>query len=323
MTWERSTVPGMRLRELLEKVREVRVGLASLRGAEIKLASGTQGLRVEGLTALRQALATAGTLPLGGPMKRQRASMLAHPLVEEGRDGAHSTNESFGQLRQFATRMSEELESLDSALTEIVPPAKLGAFAVKLPESNGGIDSMAEDLRAIATALEQPLRRLGCREISVVGVDRGTSWVELLMGPQWVALVTALVGAWGTYRREKLQAEKVVAEIEKIRAETAEVSERTEYTRLLREDYAAVLKAKARRLATEIVDAEIVDDVRRAEADPEAMNAVVLSIQQGAELLGRGVEVVPLALPEGDSSKGGPGQMSGPAKPPELGSGKS
>lgn len=344
-------VGRMRLREIRDAIEASLPFITDLRAEPIELASGTGGYRVLGLQGFVRALDSLHGLPIGDGVKTRIARLKALPVIREGRDGPdapHLRPPAWAEVDKHRAPLLDILPALLSALNAAVPPAPDGAFAVRLPESRGDFGALERQLSVVDDMLGRPVHHLTGEAVEVVGVDRGSTWVEFVLGVLGLPAANLILGAIKQYREDERERRKSLALVEQMQATrdaeraraaaedarrrsedaTAAAEDaraRAEHERAAREaslrksldDLASYLLQKH---AGDVIDAVIVDDASRARVTGETRAIVVHAIEVGAKAFDDGYEVVRLLEPGASPSASSPASLP-TADPRRLGPG--
>lgn len=302
------SIGRMRLREIRDGVRLALDLLGGAKATDVQLASGQPGVRITEIGKVAEGLSILKTLPLGPEIGRRIDAAQKHELLAEVREGLQVLPAPWTELTRRIEQIRDPLGATLSALSAMVPPARPGTFAIRMPESSDGLDTMASDVAILAKAIQQPLLRLGCESFEIVGVDRGSSWIEFLVPAKWIAIVELLRRGWALYRdvrdgvrRSNAESLKSAAELKLLEAQTdaarASAENQREQAGLARTLEALAeqtLRRSREEIAAEIVNAVVVDDESRLRVDNEVRTFVVQAIELGADQLERGADLIPL-----------------------------
>lgn len=316
-------VARMRLRELAQAIGEVLAIVEGVRAAGIKIATGENGLAVSQVGGLLATLDRAMALPLGAPTLGVIGALRKHSIVSAGREGVHASQTEWSSFESQRQAVVAALRTALAVVDAVVPVSAPGLFAIKLPEQQSGFDALAEDVKALSTVFEQPLRRTLNEGLTVVGVDRGSAWIEFQVRTiEALEFLLALYGAIVAFRKKRGEDRRNAAEadtaIERARAEVRQAeaeADGAEARRRRDEAEARVAEIEAQMKAWAAVEelrrqqwladqaANVVKPYRdredlRIQVTPEAENAVRIAIVRGAELGDRGMTLM-RSLPPG------------------------
>ncbi len=278
----------MRLRELFTRARNAMDPLNALSAKTAPMPSGASGVSIVGVPAAREAVRELLQLPLSGTLINDLTLLLHHQVLLHAGDAVLSTNENWSDLNSRTKKVVDSLSSLLDTLKLLVGESPEHLISIRLPQSqDGGLDGLASIVGEFSKALEQPLRRVLKAELRVVGVDRGSSWIEVVASTAAaIKLVRVLVDTWQKYLEHKVKIRQLEASARVLEAEAETVESIARSTRAMEDKW---LRKEAPRVVRVVVNESSVVDGNQD--DEETIGIVVRSIETGAHLLAQGAAV--------------------------------
>lgn len=313
----------MRLRELHDELVLLRATLRLTRRAE----SGG-ALLESSPQAIRDALVRIRELPVGAPIAELATQALKGPLsgwqpramVAPGDASAVDT-----QLAGVANLIDNLLSALASVLHD--PPQ----LAIQLPPGDS-VSDLAQALSWIDDGLVKPTREWVGASVAVVGVDRGSAWIELVVREFATSATIAAsalkpLGLAGmAYKFLKLLLTEVPKLVDKA-AEWDAKFEELRHTRAMNQHEEQLAKANdelrttARRTLAEQLAEVALGPNANTPADPEAVGRLQRAIELLERLFKSGAKADTKRLPSGDNATAAVTEAK-PAAPAQLPSGE-